>query len=117
MGLLHRATIELSKHKDICPASLQAVKKNIAQFYQRYISFNGIVFEASDALCAKIATVIGSAGIALTLPNGYPLVLLPAMLDRELIAVQLSKTLNIRVVFLFTADSVENALVKISSFT
>jgi len=116
MGLLSRAS-DLVKEHDLCLTSLRAVKKNIAEFYRQYTAFNGIVFEASSELCATIARVIGSAGIVITLPNGYPLVLLPAMLDRELIAVRLSKTLTMRIVFLFTADSVENALLKISSFT
>jgi len=116
MGLLSKAS-ELVNEYYRCPPSLRTVKKNIAEFYLQYASFNGIVFEPSAELCIKLASVIGSAGIALPLPNGYPLVLLPARLDRELIAARLSKTLNIKVAFLFMADSVENALLKINSFT
>ena len=104
----------------------QKLEEEIAQFHQTHLDFNCIVLEnpavklshdltAQSAFCEKVSSVVDKAGTVIPLPSDRPLVLFPVVMDRELIAHRLSKTLDAVVLLSFQANNPENALTRIDS--
>ena len=102
------------------------VEKQIADYYRMHLDFNCIVLECPPAgsehgvsgqlnFCGKVSAIIEKTGTVIPLPSGRPLILSPIMIDRELIAHRLSKTLDTEVLMSFEANNPENVLIRIDS--
>jgi len=99
----------------------------IVQFHQMHINFNCIVLENPETItgkahstekadfCEKVSKVIDKTGTVVPLPQDRPLILLPLVMDRELIAHRLSKTLKTNPLLSFEANNPGNVLNRIDS--
>jgi len=95
-----------------------AVEEKIAQFHQMHLDFNCIVLETPAGktnFCEKVLSMIDTLGTTVPLAYDRPLILFPIVLDRELIAHRLSKTLKTKILLSFAANTPENALIRIDS--
>ena len=99
------------------------LKEKITEYYQIYTNFNCIVLDIPDSTGDEeragfhktVSKMLNMTGTVLPLPAGHPLILLPKLLDRELIAQRLAKSLNTKLLESFEADSPENVYNKIKS--
>ena len=94
------------------------IEEKINQFHQMHLVFNNIVLEnpvPKTNFCEKVSAMVDHTGTVIPLPSDRPLILFPIMLDRELIAHRLSKTLNTKVLLSFEAGNPEKALIRIDS--
>ena len=142
MGLLDRAgslavKSELSPpvpvNEDVVESIAQsAVEGEVAFFHRMHLDFECLVLDGSAAdgadkdaaggdFCETVSAIIDKAGTVIPLTQGmtqgFPLILLPAALDRELIAHRLSKTLSAKVLLSFSADSAESAIRQLNSLS
>jgi hypothetical protein len=96
----------------------------IAQYHKINSRFNGIVLDLPAGAAGDKAEEFNKAvynmaallGITLVLPSGRNLVLLPAPLDKELVAHRLSNSLNTKALMVFEAESPGEALDLIRSY-
>jgi len=94
------------------------IEEKINQFHQMHLEFNCIVLEKpamETTFCERVSAMVDHLGAVIPLPSDRPLILFPAMMDRELIAHRLSKTLNTKVLLSFEASNPEKALIRIDS--
>ena len=101
------------------------LEEEITLFHQTNLDFSCIVLEnpgtaesnsgEKAGFCKKVSAVIGNAGTVVPLPSDRPLILLPIVMDRELIAHRLSKTLNTRPLLSFESNNPENVFTRIDS--
>ena len=94
------------------------IEEKIAQFHQMHLDFNCVVLENPSGkpdFCEKISSMIDTLGTIVPLAYNCPLILFPIVIDRELIAHRLSKTLKTKVLLSFAASNPENALIRIDS--
>jgi hypothetical protein len=112
MGLLSRA------NDNPIEPSLEAF---IKKYGDEYNNLNCMVVECppntdnKTQFCQKINTMIDKTGAVIPLSTGRPLIMLPLSVDRELIAHRLSKTLNVKILLSFQADSSEIVMKRINS--
>ena len=103
-------------------------ENEVILFHRMYLDFNCIVLEnpaVSDGLvvseeektdfCRTVLKMIHNAGTVIPLPSGNPLILLPIVVDRELIIHRLSKTLNTKPLLSFEANNPENVFTRLDS--
>ena len=98
--------------------NLNLIEEKLTQFHQMHLEFNCIVLErpvAENNFCERVSAMVDLTGTVIPLLFDRPLILLPIMLDRELIAHRLSKTLNTKVLLSFEASNPEKALIRIDS--
>jgi len=97
------------------------LEEQISRYNKMYAAFNCIILEIPGAdedrvtFLQKVTEVVGVTGTVLPLPSGRPLILLPGLMDGELIAHRLSKTLNTRPLLSFNAGSPESVLEQLHS--
>jgi cystathionine beta-lyase/cystathionine gamma-synthase len=112
MGLLSRTNGNSTE-----PSLQEFINKNGVE----YNNLNCIIFENPSNVadktqfCQKINTMIDKMGAVISLSTGRPLIVLPLSADRDLIAHRLSKTLNVKILLSFQADSSENIINRINS--
>jgi len=70
--------------------------------------------EEKNGFCKTLSEVLNLTGTVLPLPTGRPLILLPGLYDRELIAHRLSLSLKARLIDCFEADSPDTVFEKIN---
>ena len=105
------------------PAQTDAIQTAIIRFHRMHHEFNCIVLEnppgkpegGPAGFCEKVSAIVDRAGTVVPLPSDRPLILLPILMDRELIAHRLSGTLHTTVLLSFEAHNSENALTRIDS--
>ena len=103
--------------------STDSFKEKITEYNRIHPDFNCIVLEIPDSasqedpsgFSKKISNMLSMTGTVLTLPNGRPLILLPKLLDRELIAHRLSKSLNSKLLASFEASNPDDIFSRIKS--
>jgi hypothetical protein len=103
------------------PDPLEAV---IAQYHKINSRFNGIVLDLPAGMAEDKAEDFNKAvynmaallGITIVLPSSLSLILLPASLDKELIAHRLSNSLNAKALMVFKAESPKEAIGLIRSY-
>jgi hypothetical protein len=96
----------------------------IAQYNKINSRFNGIVLDLPAGTAKDKAEEFNKAvynmtallGITVALPSGRSLILLPAPLDKELVAHRLSNSLNTKALMVFKAESPGEALDLIRSY-
>jgi hypothetical protein len=96
----------------------------IAQYHKINSRFNGIVLDLPTGTAEDKAEDFNKAvynmaallGITIALPSGRSLILLPAPLDKELIAHRLAHSLNTKALMVFKAESPGEALDLIRSY-
>jgi hypothetical protein len=119
-------TLEFSSMESFDYQKSNKVEKEIALFHRIYLDFSCIVLEnpAAEAednsptktsFCEKVSAMIDKAGTVIPLASGRPLILFPIVIDRELIAHRLSKTLNTKLLLSFEANNPENVFTRIDS--
>jgi len=119
---------EISPVESYDIAKPSTVEEEIAQFHSTHLDFNCIVLEnpcaageseyssvEKDDFCEKVSVMIGKMGTVVPLPSGHPLILFPIVVDRELIAHRLSKTLKTKLLLSFEANNPENASTRLDS--
>jgi hypothetical protein len=100
------------------------IEKEIARFHHTHSPFAGIVFEAADKIPGaewprvqkRLSTMTALSGAVIPLTPRRSLVLLSAVLDRELIAHRIAKSLPMRTLRIFEAGSPGKALSAITPF-
>jgi len=125
MGLLRR--IEDTVTGEAAPAETGTsrkvpgvLKEKIAQYHSIYRDLNCILIEIPDHtgdkinMCKRISKIIDKNGTVITLPSGQPLVLLPPSMDHELIAHRLVRSLDVKALLSFEADSPEKVISRLS---
>ena len=114
---LHQTVAE--QHRDeTLHEKAHIVEKKITLFHRIHLDFNCVVLEnptGQAAFCQKVSAMVDKTGTVIPLSRNRPLILFPIMLDRELIAHRLSKTLSTRILLSFEANNPENALIRIDS--
>ena len=123
-----RKTREMQTDSDMESGVYQSLEDEITMFHQAYLDFNCIVLEnpAADekirpgedeksSFCKKVSDIIHKTGTVISLSSGNPLILLPIVMDRELIAHRLSKILNTRPLLSFESNNPENVLTRIDT--
>jgi hypothetical protein len=92
----------------------------IAQYNKINSQFNGILLDlpadTAEDFNKAVYNMVTLLGIAVVLPSGRNLILLPGTLDKELVAHRLSKSLNVKALMVFTAESSGEALNFIRSY-
>jgi len=102
------------------------LEDEIALFHRMNLDFSCIVLENPDTagesdsagkagFCEKVSAMLDKMGTVVPLPLGRVLILLPIVMDRELIVHRLSKTLNSRPLLSFEANNPENVFTRIDS--
>ena len=88
------------------------VEEQLAFFHRVHFDFDCLVLDGSAEgdFCEAVSAIIDKTGTVIPLPQGFPLILLPPVLDRELIAHRLSGTLSAKILLSFRADSPDSAL-------
>jgi hypothetical protein len=110
--------------KSFTEEEAQRIRGNITQYYRDNSLFQGIILENSGRtgeetgrkFLDQVMDMVLYFGIGIELPEGRSLVLLPASLDRELIAHRISHSLNIPSLGTFWADGPEGAMKELASF-
>ncbi|MDR2104047.1 MAG: hypothetical protein LBP42_08100 [Treponema sp.] len=110
--------------KSFTEEDAQRIRGNITQYYRDNSPFQGIILENSGQageetgrkFLDQVTDMILYFGISIGLPGGRSLVLLPASLDRELIAHRISHSLNIPSLGTFWADDPEGAMKELAAF-
>ena len=105
------------------PESMKALKDKISEYHKIHEEFGCILLEnpnsdneeEKNSFCKRISKMLDMTGTVLALENARPLILLPRLLDRELIAHRLSKSFNTKVMSVFEADSPESVYIQIES--
>jgi len=105
------------------PVEQNELEEKIAAYHLNHVEFNCIVLEIPSSsgdddkanFSKRVSEILNTLGPVLTLSTGCPLILLPKMMDRELIAHRLSKVLNTRPLLSFEANSPENVFSRINS--
>ncbi|MDR3138062.1 MAG: hypothetical protein LBT95_00135 [Treponema sp.] len=120
-----KPVFEGAEHKKASAGeAAQKIKENITQYYRDNSPFQGIILENSGRAgeekgkksLDQVTDMILCFGIGIGLPGGRSLVLLPASLDRELIAHRISHSLDIPSLSTFWADNPEGAMKELVSF-
>jgi hypothetical protein len=99
----------------------------LAQFHRLNPSFSGIVLGPPQSLnspgikpegdfCKKLSRMVSLFGAVFSSPAGKSIVLIPANLDRDLIAHQLKASLKTEIETAFNANSREEALKKLGPY-
>jgi hypothetical protein len=96
----------------------------IVRYQEANPSFSCVVFDSpenpdgaeKDGFYQKIAQMTRLFGAASALPNGRSMVLLPAALDGDLIAHQLSSSLKTKILAVVSADNPDKALSEIKPY-
>ena len=109
--------------ESLIPESMNALKDKISEYHKIHEEFGCILLEnphseneeEKNGFCKKISKILDMTGTVLALENTRPLILLPRLLDRELIAHRLSKSLNTKIMSVFEADSPESVYIQIES--
>jgi hypothetical protein len=98
-------------------AGKEKTGQEIQEYRKTHPAFQAIVLElpenageTGESFGEKVSRMAGAFGSVLSLPPGNSLVLIPANLDRELLAHRLSKSLNTRILCQFEADDPDKAL-------
>ena len=93
------------------------LEEEISLFHRMHLDFSCIVLEnpGDTDFCSKVTVIVDKTGTVLSLPSGHSLILLPIVLDRELIAHRLSKTLNTKILLSFEANNPENVITRVDS--
>ena len=94
------------------------IEEKLNQFHQMHLEFSCIVLErpaAETSFCERVSAMVDHTGTVIPLPSDRPLILFPIMMDRELIAHRLSRTLSTKVLLSFEASNPDNALIRIDS--
>jgi hypothetical protein len=114
MGLLYRASEKTGSSIDEIGEALtdRAFHDFACILYELPLSAGE---EEKNALFKTLTVMIHRIGTVVYLSSGQSLVLLPASIDRELVAHRLSKNLNIMPVLSFDSDNPENAIGRINS--
>jgi len=94
------------------------LKEKIARYHVNCADFHCILLEIPASLdmeekagfCKKVSEMINVLGIVIVLSSGRPLILIPKMLDRELITNRLSKSLNTIPLLSFETNSPEKVI-------
>jgi len=108
---------ELSKE------NLTLLNSKISQYHEVFQDFGCILLELSDLekdkadLYEKLAKMVGTMGITSPIKHGLVLILLPAEMDRELIAHRLSRSLSAEPILAFKANSPEDVINRIKSMS
>jgi hypothetical protein len=118
----HSRTGSSSSHHSVNMAD--PLEAAIAQYNKMNAKFNGIVLDLPDGMAKDDAEdfyksvhgMIALLGIAIVLPSGRSLILLPGPLDKELIAHRLSDSLNTKTPMVFEAENPGEALDLIRSY-
>ena len=100
-----------------------SVEERIKKYHQVYADFNCILLEIPDnateeekmKFCNKVSDMVNTSGTVIPLPEGRPLILLPKLIDRELIAHRLSRSFNARLLMAFESNSPETVCDQIRS--
>jgi hypothetical protein len=95
----------------------------IAQYHRINARFNGIVLDLpagtakgkAEDFNKTVYNMVALLGITIVLPSSRSLILLPAPLDKELIAHRLSNSLNTKALMVFKAESPKEAIELIRS--
>jgi hypothetical protein len=88
-----------------------AVAEKIRQYHAHHARFQGIVLKSPVRdFAGQVSRMVSSFGSVFPLPPEKCLILFPETVDWELLAHRLSKSLNIRVLYLFPADDPGMAL-------
>jgi len=99
-----------------------ALKDKIADYGRIHNDFGCILLDFPDSageeektgFCKALSKILNLTGTVLPLPTGRPLILLPKLYDRELIAHRLSLSLKARLIDCFEADSPDIVFEKIN---
>jgi len=94
------------------------LEEKITQFHQMHLDFNCIVLEnpaGNPNFCDKVSSMLDTIGTIIPLTHDRPLILFPIVMDRELIAHRLSRTLKTKILLSFAASNPENALIRIDA--
>jgi hypothetical protein len=102
---------------------IRGIKTNITQYQKDQAPFQGIILDAPDRgqgggrkFLDRIADMILCFGTVISLPAGRSLILLPASLDRELIAHRISRSLNTPALGAFETPDPEGAMKELRPF-
>jgi hypothetical protein len=96
-------------------------EEKIFEYHNLYGNHNLIIFEnpgngeSPDDFCQKLVSLLNNTVTAFPMAAGFPIVLLPLSMDRELVAHRLSKTLNTKILLSFEAQNFENTINQINS--
>ena len=97
------------------------LEDEVALYHRMYLDFNCILLEnpndsgEKDDFCKKVSDIIQKTGTVVPLPSGRPLILLPIVMDRDLIAHRLSRALSTQPLLSFEANNPENVFTRIDS--
>jgi len=135
MGLLSKASFKTSAAASqelpaetepaaVSSTSIKAAKAALIQYQKQNPLFSCIVIDfpgkssgaAKNEFAGKLAQMTRLAGITSALPNGRSIVLLPAGIDRDLIAHRLSASLKTKTLAAVSADNPDNALSEIRPY-
>ncbi|MDR1058447.1 MAG: hypothetical protein LBL43_02760 [Treponema sp.] len=125
MGLLSRAVSKTASGLDKMGTALrERVEKETVRFHHTHSPFAGIVFQAADripeaewpGLQKRLSDITALSGAVIPLTPRRSLVLLSAVLDRELIAHRIAKSLPMQTLRIFEADSPGKALSAVTPF-
>jgi hypothetical protein len=95
---------------------IRGIKKNIIQYQKDKAPFQGIILDApvhggtGKKFLDKLGDMILCFGTVISLPGERSLILLPASLDRELIAHRISRSLNTPALSTFGAPDPDGAM-------
>ena len=95
------------------------VEEQLIFFHRVHFDFDCLVLDGSAEgdFCEAVSAIIDKTGTVIPLPQGFPLILLPPVLDRELIAHRLSSTLSAKILLSFRADSPDSALKQLGTLS
>jgi hypothetical protein len=111
MGLLRRAA-SMAGTRQVAAAAEPSIWEELLKYGKDRAGFQGIVLSppedtntGSAAFTNQVSAMVHSFGTALPLASSGSLILFDSAKDRELICHRITKTLGVRALFNFAADS------------
>ena len=100
-----------------------SIKEKITEYHSTHAGFGCIILENPESpeegeeadFYSKASHVMEKTGLVIPLPKGRPLILLPALMDRELIAHRFSKSFHAVPVLSFETDNPDEAMSRINA--
>lgn len=88
------------------------LEEKFIEYHKMFGNLNCVLFDSSNdaVICQKMSRLIDKLGTVISLDSGHTMLLLPPLVDRELIAHRLSKSLDTKPLLTFEADSPEKAI-------
>jgi hypothetical protein len=115
--LTRKARSPASQHPANIPDPVEAA---ITQYHKINSQFNGILLDLpagkAEDFNKTVCNMVTLLGMAVVLPSGRSLILLPGTSDKDLVAHRLSNSLNVKALTVFTAESSGEALDLIRSY-